>query len=152
MPRALYPRDRVPVPLCIGGWVGPRAGLDECGKSCFHPDSIPGLSIPYRIAIPTELARSTYWYSVICNRSTSWWVKVLLLFFIIYSFTYARAATVSLNILYFMHIKFYNCNCELSVNALVTRFFFLKINSSRVVHANDCVYWVHVIKAFWGKN
>jgi hypothetical protein len=25
--------------------VGPRAGLDRCGKSCPHRDSIPGLSI-----------------------------------------------------------------------------------------------------------
>jgi hypothetical protein len=22
---------------CIGGWVGPRAGLDGCGKSRLHP-------------------------------------------------------------------------------------------------------------------
>ena len=29
---------------CIGGWVGPRAGLDGCGKSRPHLDSIPGLS------------------------------------------------------------------------------------------------------------
>jgi len=26
---------------CIGGWVGPRAGLDGCGKSRHHRDSIP---------------------------------------------------------------------------------------------------------------
>ena len=31
---------------CIGGWVGPRAGLDGCGKPCPHPDSIPGPSSP----------------------------------------------------------------------------------------------------------
>ena len=30
----------------IGGWVGPRAGLDRCGKSRFHRDSIPGPSSP----------------------------------------------------------------------------------------------------------
>jgi hypothetical protein len=29
-----------------GGWVGPRAGLDRCGKSCPHRDSIPGPSSP----------------------------------------------------------------------------------------------------------
>ena len=28
----LYPRER-PGTHCIGGWVGPRAGLDGCGKS-----------------------------------------------------------------------------------------------------------------------
>jgi hypothetical protein len=33
-PRPLYPRER-PGTLCLGGWVGPRAGLDGCGKS--HP-------------------------------------------------------------------------------------------------------------------
>ena len=31
---------------CIGGWVGPRAGLNECGKSRPHRDSIPGSSSP----------------------------------------------------------------------------------------------------------
>ena len=29
---ALYPRQR-PGTHCAGGWVGPRAGLDRCGKS-----------------------------------------------------------------------------------------------------------------------
>jgi len=31
-PLPLYPRKR-PGTHCIGGWVGPRAGLDGCGKS-----------------------------------------------------------------------------------------------------------------------
>jgi len=31
---------------CIGGWVGPRASLEGCGKSCPHRDSIPGPSSP----------------------------------------------------------------------------------------------------------
>jgi hypothetical protein len=31
---ALYPRER-PCIHCTGGWVGPRVGLDSCGK--FHP-------------------------------------------------------------------------------------------------------------------
>jgi hypothetical protein len=39
------PRGR-PGTYCTGGWVGPRAGLDRCGKSCFHRDSIPGQSSP----------------------------------------------------------------------------------------------------------
>ena len=30
-PAALYPRER-PGTHCTGGWVGPRAGLDRCGK------------------------------------------------------------------------------------------------------------------------
>ena len=33
-PRPLYPSER-PGTNCTGGWVGPRAGLDGCGK--FRP-------------------------------------------------------------------------------------------------------------------
>jgi hypothetical protein len=40
-PVAIYPRER-PGTHCTEGWVGPRAGLDRCGKSCPHRDSIPG--------------------------------------------------------------------------------------------------------------
>jgi len=39
--RPLYPRKR-PDTHCIGGWVGPRTGLDGCEKSRPHRDSIPG--------------------------------------------------------------------------------------------------------------
>jgi hypothetical protein len=39
-PATLYPRER-PGTHCTGGWVGPRAGLDRCGKSRPHRDSIP---------------------------------------------------------------------------------------------------------------
>jgi len=45
MLRPLYPRER-PGTHCIGGWVGPRAGLDRCGKSLPHRDSIPGPPSP----------------------------------------------------------------------------------------------------------
>jgi hypothetical protein len=31
---------------CTGGWVGTRAGMDGCGKSRLHRDSIPGTSGP----------------------------------------------------------------------------------------------------------
>jgi hypothetical protein len=31
-PQSFYPRER-PGTHCIGGWVGPRAGLDGYGKS-----------------------------------------------------------------------------------------------------------------------
>ena len=44
-PRPLYPRER-PATNCTGGWVGPRAGLDGCGKSPPHRDSISVLSSP----------------------------------------------------------------------------------------------------------
>jgi hypothetical protein len=29
----LYPRGKCPGIHCIGGWVGPRVGLEGCGKS-----------------------------------------------------------------------------------------------------------------------
>ena len=32
VPAALYPRER-PSTYCTGGWVGPTAGVDKCGKS-----------------------------------------------------------------------------------------------------------------------
>jgi hypothetical protein len=44
-PAVLYFRER-PGTHCTGGWVGPRAGLDRCGKSRPHRDSIPGPSSP----------------------------------------------------------------------------------------------------------
>ena len=44
-PRPLYPRER-PGTHCTGGYVGPRVGLDGCGKSRAHRDSIPGPSSP----------------------------------------------------------------------------------------------------------
>jgi hypothetical protein len=39
-PRPLYPLER-PGNLCIGGWMGPRAGLEECGKSRLPPEFDP---------------------------------------------------------------------------------------------------------------
>ena len=40
--------------------MGPRAGLDMCGKSPpHHRDSVSGPSNPKRVTIPTELFRST---------------------------------------------------------------------------------------------
>ena len=44
-PRPLYPPER-PGIHCTGGWVGPRAGLDVCGKPHPKQDSIPGPSSP----------------------------------------------------------------------------------------------------------
>ena len=54
-PAALYPRER-PGTHCTRGWVGPRAGLDRCGKSRLpHRDSIPAPSSPKPVATPTTL-------------------------------------------------------------------------------------------------
>jgi len=58
-PAAPYPRER-PGTHCTGGWVGPRAGLDKCGKSRPPPGLGPGPSNPYRVAVPTELLRPQY--------------------------------------------------------------------------------------------
>jgi len=44
-PAEPYPQER-PGTHFTGGWVGLRAGLDECGKSPSHQDSIPGPSSP----------------------------------------------------------------------------------------------------------
>jgi hypothetical protein len=57
-PRPLYPRIRLGT-HCIGGWVGPRANLDWCVKYRPQRDSFPGPSIPYRVAIPSDLSRDT---------------------------------------------------------------------------------------------
>jgi len=40
-PRSPYPRER-PGTHSIGGWVGPRSGLDGTGKPRSHRDSIHG--------------------------------------------------------------------------------------------------------------
>jgi hypothetical protein len=50
----LYSQERTGT-HCTGGWVGPRAGLDRCGKSRPYRDSISGPSSPYSVAIPTDL-------------------------------------------------------------------------------------------------
>ena len=53
-PAALPPVKRK-VSYCIGGWVGPRAGLGWCEKSHPSGDSIPVPFSPYRVAIPLLL-------------------------------------------------------------------------------------------------
>jgi len=45
MPQPLHPRDR-PGTHCIGGWVGPRASPDVCGKSCPPPGKDRGNDKP----------------------------------------------------------------------------------------------------------
>ena len=46
VPTALPPPGKKPSAPCVGDWVGPRAGLNECGKSHPHLYSIPGLCSP----------------------------------------------------------------------------------------------------------
>ena len=54
-PAVLYPRER-PCNHCTGGWVGPRAGLDRCGKTRPHRDRSPDRSARsqslYRLRYP----------------------------------------------------------------------------------------------------
>jgi hypothetical protein len=52
---AALPSGKRPGIHCMGGCVGPRAGLDGCGKSCLDRDSIPEPSSPWQVAIRTEL-------------------------------------------------------------------------------------------------
>ena len=55
-PAVLSPGKR-PDTHFTGGWVGPRAGLDGCGKYHSYRDSILLLSSPYRFTTPTTLPR-----------------------------------------------------------------------------------------------
>ena len=57
-PRPLDSRGR-PGIRCIGGWLDPTTGLDGCGKSRPHQDSIPGPSRTWRLAIQTTLSWPT---------------------------------------------------------------------------------------------
>ena len=43
---AALPPGKRPCSHCRGGWVGPRAGLDGCGKTRSHWDSILRPSSP----------------------------------------------------------------------------------------------------------
>jgi hypothetical protein len=51
-PAALPPGKR-PGTHCTGGWLGPSACLDGCGKSLRHQYSIPGSSISEFVCRPT---------------------------------------------------------------------------------------------------
>jgi len=58
-PATLPPEKRAGT-HCTGRWVGPRVGVDGCGKSPLkshlHRNSIPGSSIPMGVAIPNTLS------------------------------------------------------------------------------------------------
>ena len=62
-PAAFYPRERPGTP-CTGGWVGPRGGLDRCGKSRPYRDSIPRPFSPYPVTIPTTLPGPLFYCTV----------------------------------------------------------------------------------------
>ena len=77
-PRSIYPRER-PGTHCIGGWVGPWAGLDGCGKS----EKLTGLQLVkkfpafhgtrrYVTALTSVRHLSLSWASPIQSHPTSW--------------------------------------------------------------------------------
>jgi len=52
-PRPLYPQER-PGAHCVGGWIGPRTGLDECEKFRPHRDSIPGPKSIFKVQLKSK--------------------------------------------------------------------------------------------------
>jgi len=56
-PAALYPRER-PGAHSMGGWVGPRADLDGCGKYLPHrgvdPRTVQAVANRYRVTLHTQ--------------------------------------------------------------------------------------------------
>jgi hypothetical protein len=66
-PRPLYPWERP------GGWVGLKAGLDRCGKSRPHRDSIPRTVQPVasRYTNYVPLNTSVFKYSIQMGRAGS---------------------------------------------------------------------------------
>ena len=72
-PGRLYPRER-PDTHCTGGWVGPRAGLDRCGKSRpppgFDPRTFQPVASRYtHYAMPTHTVCVDVF--IICRRRTN---------------------------------------------------------------------------------
>jgi len=57
--RTLLPGERAGTHF-PGGWVGPRAGLDRCGKTRPHRDSTPDRPAHSSVAKPTELPGPLY--------------------------------------------------------------------------------------------
>ena len=66
--RLLYLRER-PGTRCIGGWVGPRAGVDGCGKLS-PPTGIRSPDLPtrskslYRLSYPGPHTRLVHWWNI----------------------------------------------------------------------------------------
>ena len=58
-PAALHPGKRHGT-HCIGDWVGPRAGLDGCGKSRPHRHSILTLQVPSQDLTPVKPCQTLY--------------------------------------------------------------------------------------------
>jgi hypothetical protein len=81
-PRLLYPRERAPGTHCIGGWVDPRAGLDDMEK--WKLLTLPGLELRalsrparsqslYRLQPVSKMLESLRKYHWNCWRSAISW-------------------------------------------------------------------------------
>jgi hypothetical protein len=74
-PAALYPREG-PSTHCTGGWVGPRAGLYRCGKSCptriQSPDHPAYSQSLYRLHYLAHIIYSTPQYNFYTYLLTPW--------------------------------------------------------------------------------
>ena len=94
--RPLYLLER-PGTHCTGGWVGPRAGLDGCGKSRpppgFYPQTVTARSESlYRLSYPGPCLHNT-----VCDYSVIDGVCIALLsrlswYRVCYEFQYSRLA------------------------------------------------------------
>ena len=77
-PAALYPRER-PGTHCTGCWVGPKAGLDRCGKYRPHRDSIPDRLARsqslYLLRYPAHLPTSACTRSILEVTSILLWIS-----------------------------------------------------------------------------
>ena len=74
MPRSLFTPGKDPVPICIGGWVGPRTGLDRCGISRpapgFDPQTVQLRSQSlYRLSYRAHTVYKILWKKVEWDRS-----------------------------------------------------------------------------------
>jgi hypothetical protein len=69
-PAALYPRDRLGTRT--GGWVGPRTGLDRCGKSL----PLTGIRSPDRPVRSQSMYRLRYLALRGDMRGDGWWRKL----------------------------------------------------------------------------
>jgi hypothetical protein len=58
-PLPLYPRERAPGTHFIGGWVEPRAGMDDMEKWKYF--TLPGLEVPPPLVVQPVASRYTDW-------------------------------------------------------------------------------------------
>ena len=77
-PRPLYPRE-ITDNHCIGGWVGPRAGLNVCGQSRPPPTVDPrNCDIPVRLSEFLPMHVPYFDLALNCNRPERTATKALL--------------------------------------------------------------------------